>query len=85
MSAGEAGVRDLIARGEVPLAYDQAAALLAEQPDAPGLRYLAALSLARAGARDRAGAELDELDSRAGVPTGDDRLAAPGSPVSLRA
>jgi len=75
MSAGEAGVRELIARGEVLLAYDQAAALLAEHPDAPGLRYLAALSLARAGARDRAGAELDELDSRGGVPVGDARLA----------
>ncbi len=83
MNAGETDVRDLIARGEVLLAYDQAAALLAEHPDAPGLRYLAALSLARAGARDRAGAELDELDSRGGVPAGDARLAA--DVVALRA
>jgi tetratricopeptide (TPR) repeat protein len=75
MSAEEIGVRDLIARGEVLLAYDQAAALLAEHPDAPGLRYLAALALARAGARDRARAELDELDSRGGVPAGNARLA----------
>jgi hypothetical protein len=75
MSAGETSVRDLIARGEVLLAYDQAAALLAERPDAPGLRYLAALALARAGARDRARAELDELDARGGVPAGNAHLA----------
>ena len=75
MSAGESSVRDLIARGEVLLAYDQAAALLAEHPDAPGLRYLAALALARAGARDRASAELDELDARGGVPADDAHLA----------
>ena len=36
---------------------------------------MAALSLARAGARDRASAELDELDARGGVPAGDSRLA----------
>jgi tetratricopeptide (TPR) repeat protein len=75
MSAEEAGVRHLIARGEVLLAYDHAAALLAQHPDAPALRYLAALALARAGARDRARAELDELDSRGSVPVGDARLA----------
>jgi len=75
MSTGETSVRDLIARGEVLLAYDQAAALLAERPDAPGLRYLAALALARAGARDRASAELDELDARGGVPADDAHLA----------
>ena len=75
MSAEEAEVRDLIGRGEVLLAYDRAAALLDGRPDAAGLRYLAALSLARAGARDRAGAELDALDARGGVPIGDVRLA----------
>ena len=83
MSAGETGVKDLIARGEVLLAYDRAAGLLVEHPDAPGLRYLAALSLARAGARDRAGAELDELDARGGIPAGDTRLAE--DVVALRA
>ena len=75
MSGPEEDVRELMARGEVLLAYDHAAALLAEGPEAPALRYLAALALARAGARDRARAELDELDSRGGVPTGDARLA----------
>ena len=83
MNAGETDVRDLIARGEVLLAYDRAAGLLAEHPDAPGLRYLAALCLARAGARDRAGAELDELNARGGVPAGDTRLAE--DVVALRA
>ncbi len=66
---------DLLARGEVLLAYDHAAALLAEHPDGPGLRFLAALALARAGARDRASAELDLLDARGGVPVGDVHLA----------
>ena len=75
MSADEAAVRDLVARGEVLHAYDQAAALLAEHPDAPGLRYLAALALARAGARDRASAELDEVDAHGGVRADDARLA----------
>lgn len=75
MSAGETDVRDLIARGEVLLAYDLASALLAEHPDAPTLRYLAALSLARAGARERASAELEEIEARGGVPTDDARLA----------
>lgn len=74
-SEGEANVRELIDRGEVLLAYDHATALLAEHPDAPALRYLAALSLARAGARDRARAELDELDARGGVIPSDLRLA----------
>jgi tetratricopeptide (TPR) repeat protein len=75
MSEGEADVRGLLARGEVLLAYDRATALLADHPDAPALRYLAALALARAGARDRARAELDELAARGGVPAGDTRLA----------
>ena len=74
MSQGEASVRDLVARGEVLLAYDRATALLSEQPESCELRYLAALALARAGARDRASAELDALDAR-GVPAGDARLA----------
>jgi len=75
MSEGEADVRALLGRGEVLLAYDQAVTLLAENPDAPALRYLAALALARAGARDRASAELDELDARGGVPADDMQLA----------
>jgi len=75
MSEGDADVRALLGRGEVLLAYDQAVTLLAENPDAPALRYLAALALARAGARDRASAELDELDARGGVPADDLHLA----------
>jgi hypothetical protein len=45
-----------MARGQVLLAYDHAAALLIEDAEAPALRYLAALALARQGATTRCGA-----------------------------
>ena len=58
-----AEVQDLVARGELLTAYDRASELLEQDPGDPTLRYLAALSLARAGAPRQAGVELAKLDA----------------------
>ena len=62
---GQAEVRALVARGELLMAFDRASELLEKEPADPSLRYLAALSLARAGAPERAGTELAHLDGKA--------------------
>ncbi len=47
-------LRDLVARGEFLLAYDEAQQDLAARPDDIEIAYLAVLALARSGATDRA-------------------------------
>ena len=55
--------RAALARGDVILAYDAAAAAVAADPADLDARYLVALSLIRAGARDRARVALDDLNA----------------------
>ncbi len=54
--------RASLSRGDVILAYDAASAVVAAEPANLDARYLVALALIRAGARDRARFALDDLN-----------------------
>ena len=81
---GHAEVRDLIARGELLKAYDRASELLEQDDTDQTLRYLAALSLARAGAPTQAGAELAKLDADGTAVQGRPRLEEDIAALSAR-
>jgi hypothetical protein len=65
-----------LARGDVLVAFDHASSALEADPDALDARYVAALSLARAGAPERAERAAEELRARL--------ARTPGAPPSLR-
>ncbi len=52
----------LVSRGEMLAAYDRATELLEDHPHDATLRFVTALSLARTGALEQAGAELANID-----------------------
>src|SRR5436190_278422 len=62
MNGGGLGAaRAALARGDVILAYDAASEVLLEDPADLEARYVAALALVRAGARERARLAIDDL------------------------
>ena len=66
--AGEGGegleaARAALSRGDVILAYDAASEVLESDPADIEARYVAALALVRAGARERARLAIDDLDA----------------------
>ncbi len=63
-SDGVAAARAALAQGDVLRAYDQAVSAAEADPDDLDAHFVVALSLARAGARERARAAADELLAR---------------------
>ena len=61
MNGGLGAARAALARGDVILAYDAASDVLLEDPADLEARYVAALALVRAGARERARLAIDDL------------------------
>jgi hypothetical protein len=63
MTTALATARAALAAGDPLAAYDAAATAAAERPDDLEAQYLVALSLARSGARSRAGLEIGRLEA----------------------
>lgn len=71
-----AGARRALARGDVLIAFDEARKLLESDPDDAEVRWLVALTLARAGATERAAVEAAEAQRRI--------ASTPDAPLALR-